>query len=219
MEANDNKYSAKCPGCGKAFVFTILYPETVFKQDYKCRQCNTIATIGEFVNAANAMPATPPSTPKPQVPEPPKRTPPPVPAQEKSDLDTEIATPPPVPKQSPKKDDDDGKTIIATPKLAVLIDDEGNEYQLQEGRNTIGRKADSSTATIQIPTKDRSMSRNHIAITAVPKPSGGYKYTICNTENKFGTYINDSELEKGRYISLLNGDKIRLSRTVLTFKC
>lgn len=203
MEANDNRYSAKCPGCGKAFVFTILYPETVFKQDYKCRQCNTVATIGEFVNAANGMPATPP----------------PVPTPEKSDLDTEVAILPPVPKQKTKIDYDEGKTIIATPKLAVLVDEEGNEYKLQEGRNTIGRKADSSTATIQIPTKDRSMSRNHIAITAVLKPSGGYKYTICNTENKFGTYINDSELEKGRYISLLNGDKIRLSRTVLTFKC
>lgn len=99
----------------------------------------------------------------------------------------------------------------------VLLPD-GAIFELEIGVNIIGRKANSSTADIQIPTKTKLMSRCH-SIIEVKKVSGkGLVYYLSNCENKNDTYIGINKLEQGDCIVLKNGDQIRMADVKLCFE-
>lgn len=91
------------------------------------------------------------------------------------------------------------------------------EYTLSLGKNTIGRKAQSSNSTIQINTDDRYMSRAHSVIEVHKKQDGDYIHYFSNAQNKNATYVNCLKIENGDRIVLHGGDTLKMANTVLQF--
>lgn len=114
----------------------------------------------------------------------------------------------------------EGETQIGPAPGAVigrLIDTMGRSYQLRQGTNTIGRKATTSTASIQVETADRTMSRSH-AIIEVFSQSGRIVHLLKNGENKNPSYLNGSLIDKFDQLILKDGDRIKMGGTELTFR-
>lgn len=85
---------------------------------------------------------------------------------------------------------DETRTASAScPTVGVLVDNMGSTYALRLGINTIGRSAASSTATIQIATNDRTMSRSH-AVIEVSNAGGKTIHILRNGANKNPSYMN-----------------------------
>lgn len=90
-------------------------------------------------------------------------------------------------------------------------------YPLSLGKNTIGRKAQSSHATIQINTDDHYMSRIHSVIEVCKKQNGDYIHCLSNAQNKNTTYVNSLKIEKDDRIVLHEGDTLKMANTMLQF--
>ena len=122
--------------------------------------------------------------------------------------------------REPTKKNNEGSTQVvrnALPKQAQLTDlSTGRSYSLQQGKNTLGRKAGTSDATIQIETTDSFMSRNHIGID-VENQNGGIYCVLYNTRNRNKTLVNGNRVEEGDRIELQNGTIITLGNTQLKF--
>ena len=103
------------------------------------------------------------------------------------------------------------------PKVGTLVDNFGRAYQLKIGINTIGRKANSSTASLQIDTTDRTMSRSH-AVVEVRNAGGQVVHILKNGANKNPSYLNGTILGPSDQLVLNNGNRIKLGNTELTFK-
>lgn len=114
-----------------------------------------------------------------------------------------------------------GLTELATPNKtqdsACLIY-EGYTYHLEMGDNVIGRKGNSSRASIQIATTDRYMSRQHCRINVSSLPDKSLKAVLCDYQNKNMTSVNGQTIGLGDEIRLMDGDKITMGETTLTFK-
>ena len=91
-------------------------------------------------------------------------------------------------------------------------------YPLKEGQNIVGRKGNSSKATVQIDTADRYMSRQHIAIEVTKMPEGILKAVLSNYQNKNLTTIDGQPIETGDSIRLTDGNSITMGHTTVTFK-
>lgn len=98
--------------------------------------------------------------------------------------------------------------------LGNLVYD-GKSYPLLEGRNLIGRMHSTSCATLQLPTNDNTMSRNHCCIDVVAVGENKFKHIISNTENKNPTMVNEYELKDDDLLVLENGDTIKFSYTAV----
>lgn len=113
-------------------------------------------------------------------------------------------------------------TELASPKLQVqrasLLCD-GEKYPLEIGRNVVGRKAQTSTATLQIATADRYMSRQHAVVNVTRLPDGGLKCTLRNDQNKNQTLVDGQPIENGDEIRLTDGNRITMGHTTILFKC
>ena len=110
--------------------------------------------------------------------------------------------------------------VTDTPKIstsAKLLYD-GIRYPLEEGQNIIGRKGNTSKATIQIATDDRYMSRQHCSITVTTLPDGTKKAVLSNYQNKNLTSIDGQEIETDDAIRLTDGNSITMGHTTITFK-
>lgn len=101
--------------------------------------------------------------------------------------------------------------------IGSLIDGNGCSYPLSMGINTIGRKASTSTATVQIKAEDRYMSRSH-AIIEVKNSGGLALHILRNGAGKNPSYLNGTIIEDNDQLILNNGDCIKLGYTELTFK-
>ena len=88
---------------------------------------------------------------------------------------------------------------------------------LNRGVNKLGRMSNDSTASIQLPTEDSFMSRNHAVIDVVMKTDGVFEHRLSNLESKNGTFLNGIRLEKDEKIILLPGDIIKLGHTFFKF--
>ena len=122
----------------------------------------------------------------------------------------------------PKPLADNGATQLAMPQMketskASLCYD-GVSYPLEEGQNIVGRKASTSTATVQIETADRYMSRQHCCITVTTLPDGTKKTVLSNFQNKNQTIIDGQLIETGDEIRLTDGNSITMGHTIMTFK-
>lgn len=93
----------------------------------------------------------------------------------------------------------------------------GREYPLKVGDNTIGRKAVTSSATVQIATDDRTMSRQHAVIGVVRLGNGRYKSTIRVDKGKNPTVVEGMAIGDDECIVLNDGDKIRMGSVTVTF--
>lgn len=110
--------------------------------------------------------------------------------------------------------------VTDTPKIstpAKLLYD-GISYPLEEGQNIIGRKGNTSKATIQIATDDRYMSRQHCSVTVTTLPDGTKKVVLSNYQNKNLTSIDGQPIETGDAIRLTDGNRITMGHTTITFK-
>lgn len=94
----------------------------------------------------------------------------------------------------------------------------GDIYKLEEGQNIVGRKGETSKATVQIATADRYMSRQHCSITVTTLPDGTKKAVLSNYQNKNLTSIDGQPIETGDAIRLTDGDSITMGHTTITFK-
>lgn len=116
-----------------------------------------------------------------------------------------------------------GATQLVTPKEkkasadAMLIF-EDKPYFLEEGQNIVGRKGNTSKATVQIATEDRYMSRQHCAIRITTLPDGTKKAVLSNYQNKNLTSVDGQEIETGDEIRLTNGNRITMGHTTVVFK-
>lgn len=114
-----------------------------------------------------------------------------------------------------------GSTQLATPQTLVRqarLECDGKAYDLELGENTVGRKAQTSHATIQIDTTDRYMSRQHALITVTRLRDGGLKVTLRNDQNKNDTLVNGLTIENGDEIRLTNGNRITMGHTTILYK-
>ena len=91
-------------------------------------------------------------------------------------------------------------------------------YSLEEGQNIIGRKANTSKATVQIDTADRYMSRQHCAIMVTTLPDGTKKVVLSNYQNKNQTTVDGQSIDIGDEIRLTDGNSITMGHTTITFK-
>ena len=111
---------------------------------------------------------------------------------------------------------DDGRTVLPTTQRVetscVLMVD-GTEYELLFGRNTVGRKANSSVASLQFKTSDMYMSRHHAVINVMRIAEGALRVSVKNYENKNKTYVDGRVLEKDEEIVLRNGSTILMGKT------
>ena len=110
--------------------------------------------------------------------------------------------------------------VTDTPKIstsAKLLYD-GISYPLEEGQNIIGRRGNTSKATIQIATDDRYMSRQHCSINVTTLPDGTKKAVLSNYQNKNLTSIDGQPIETGDAIRLTDGNSISMGHTTITFK-
>lgn len=94
----------------------------------------------------------------------------------------------------------------------------GATYPLEDGQNIVGRKGNTSKATVQIETADRYMSRQHCSITVTLLPDGTKKAVLSNFQNKNLTSVDGQEIETGDTIRLTDGNAITMGRTTVTFK-
>ena len=92
------------------------------------------------------------------------------------------------------------------------------DYPLAEGQNIVGRKGNTSKATVQIDTDDRYMSRQHASITITTLPDGTVKAVLSNYQNKNLTAVDGQEIETGDAIRLADGNSIKMGHTTVTFK-
>lgn len=92
----------------------------------------------------------------------------------------------------------------------------GQEYHLNVGRNTVGRKAHSSSSLIQIVTDDRYMSRTN-AIVEVYRLPNGWQVCISSYNEDNLVKINGLPVPMGDRIILMPGMIITLGRTELLF--
>lgn len=101
-------------------------------------------------------------------------------------------------------------------KSCCLCVDE-RSYPLAIGLNTVGRKAPSSQASLQIETDDRYMSRRHAKI-EVKEVAGIRQAIISNDQNKNATYVDGQELQSGDAVILRDGSEIIMGKTHVIYK-
>ena len=104
-------------------------------------------------------------------------------------------------------------------RIGILIQTGmGRKYELKPGRNTIGRKASTSSATVQIETEDRYMSRDHAEIVVKQNKYGEYMHCFRNSKNKNDTFVNGQRVENGDELVLYGGEIIKMANTVVRFE-
>ncbi len=92
-------------------------------------------------------------------------------------------------------------------------------YQLQPGKNIIGRKAEGSGAHVQIPCTSKRMSREHLVIEIKKVPGkGSVHYVSLNKAQVNPTYIGSMQLEYGDKLILKHNDIIRLPDMEVRFE-
>jgi pSer/pThr/pTyr-binding forkhead associated (FHA) protein len=91
--------------------------------------------------------------------------------------------------------------------VTYSIDTLGIDYRLYEGRNVVGRDADS-----QITVNDKTVSGKHATILFRAD-----KYKIKDELSSHGTFVNGEDIEE-ETVELHDGDIIKLGDTIFKFK-
>lgn len=120
----------------------------------------------------------------------------------------------------PNKDSSETRLVSDSSAILknALLKADAREYPLIIGMNIIGRKAASSSATVQIETSDRYMSRQHARIVVARMDDGRLKSVISNDRNRNMTTIDGQKLLQGDRIVLSDGDKIVMGKTTVIYK-
>lgn len=94
----------------------------------------------------------------------------------------------------------------------------GQSIPLFVGRNVVGRKADSSPASAQIPVDDLYMSRQHCVIDVKMERDGSLSALLSNYKNKNRTAVQGRLVSGNGSVDLANGNQITLGHTSVIFK-
>lgn len=94
----------------------------------------------------------------------------------------------------------------------------GQSIPLFVGRNVVGRKADSSPASAQIPANDLYMSRQHCVIDVKMERDGSLSASLSNYKNKNRTAVQGRLVSGNGSVDLANGNQITLGHTSVIFK-
>ena len=98
----------------------------------------------------------------------------------------------------------------------LRLKDTGKIFLLKQGKNVIGRIAQSGTADIQV-NEDKYMSRRHIEIDIVQTVMGlEHRLVEINSKNK--VLLNDKPLSRGDILVLQFGDRMTLGKTEVIFE-
>lgn len=113
---------------------------------------------------------------------------------------------------------------IQHPGWLIVHDERVNlqSFDLNEGRNIVGRKASSATVDIAIETDDMTMSRRHCLIEVVlNERRGEYDFLISDLNALNGIILNSRiqrRLGENDVIYLNDGDTFQLGLTKIVFK-
>lgn len=179
----------KCPHCGKVLI--LADKPNINNAVFTCPVCNEKQKVGDCQRIVD--------TPKPSI------------ASEETQYNFQ---------SSSASRGEETQIVGCTPQMSIgsLLDGNGCSYQLSMGINTIGRKATTSSATIQINVEDRYMSRSH-AVIEVKNAGGQAIHILRNGAGKNPSYLNGTLIEANDQLILNNGDRIKLGYTELVFKC
>lgn len=106
---------------------------------------------------------------------------------------------------------------VSVSRKKVYLELNGVRYNLEIGRNTIGRKAKTSSADVQLDTADLFMSRQHAIINVRRLPDGSIKSDIANDQNKNATLVNGIEIMPNDILVLQDGATITMGHTTVAF--
>ncbi|MBR5086555.1 MAG: FHA domain-containing protein [Muribaculaceae bacterium] len=124
------------------------------------------------------------------------------------------------PKKGDNNDDDDGnETVIGGCKqynYSVIFN--GMKQPLDRGKNTIGRRAFTSNAKIQLPAQDKYFSRSHIIIEVNVDSYGNTYATLSNHMNMNGTKVNGIPIGQTDIVKLKKGDLVTMGETTIIFE-
>lgn len=145
-----------------------------------------------------------------------------------TNLTSRYSDTPPAPQQ--QGPDDGGDTSLGgdldkmyRPGMLRLNGDEESwagadrDFTLVRGRNTLGRQSASSSSTIQFPTRDAFMSKNHAAVEVEMKRDATFEHILSDGGSTNGTFHNGNRLSPGDEIILVPGDTVRMGRTTFVF--
>jgi len=122
----------------------------------------------------------------------------------------------PQPEISPTIINDDLSSFPGPGKLHIQGNHEtGFPISLKEGVNSIGRKAETSPATLQINTDDKFMGRIHAQILISKDSCGRWNHFLSDLNSKNGTFHNDYRLQEGEITILMPGDSFRIGKTII----
>lgn len=121
-----------------------------------------------------------------------------------------------------------GSTVIQpTPHFSDVvcsISFRGQKIKLEIGSHIVGRKAQTSMATIQLPTDDMYMSRGHVVIDVVKLADGSFKSVLSLFKDpakgykpKNDTYVNMTKIGEYDKIPLKEGDIIKMANTEIIY--
>lgn len=90
-------------------------------------------------------------------------------------------------------------------------------YPLAEGRNTVGRRGQTSQASIQLPTTDMCMSRVNAMLDVVKLADGSYHVSVSSVNEHNLVKINGHAVPVNNRIMLLDGMVLTLGQSAVTF--
>jgi DNA-directed RNA polymerase subunit RPC12/RpoP len=91
------------------------------------------------------------------------------------------------------------------------------DIALVRGKNTLGRRSPNSSSSIQLPTADAFMSKNHAVVEVVMMPDAQFEHRVWDNGSVNGTFHNEQRLDPDEVAVLSPGDTLRLGRTTLKF--
>ena len=114
---------------------------------------------------------------------------------------------------------DGGRTMMAPPvrnavRYALKVG--ADIYPLNDGLNTVGRRAPSSQATVQIHTASHALSRNHAQIEIVRYDGNVSRVRISNWQNKNITSVNGQQIKDDDVLLLKPGDQVTMGDVEMT---
>ena len=121
---------------------------------------------------------------------------------------------------------DMGKTFLTSKKknedAPGYLEYKGAKFNLNEGRNTVGRTCLKHIAQIELPTDDMTMSREHCMIEVTRLANGRMKAVISDMRSiekikKKPTVIENMCLEKDDRIVMTDGDLVKMGEQLLRY--
>lgn len=98
------------------------------------------------------------------------------------------------------------------------IEFEGNRYYLTRPVNVIGRRATTSSADIQLPTRDMYMGRHHAVIARKTDETGNNVCTLKAKDAKNGLSVSNINVGPDDEIKLLDGAIIKMGKSYIIYR-